>query len=100
MSNPSEPWQFPVADLSTAFRPHKLTPSEVLESILTRHDAVNGVVNAIVKLDVEGARQAARASNERRCRGSAVSPLDGVPMTIKDSIHVAVMPPTWGSRMA
>ena len=41
---------------------------------------------------------AARESDARLARGAPRSPLEGVPLSIKDSIHAAGLPSTWGSR--
>jgi amidase len=53
-----------------------------------RIEAVNPTVNAIVAMDVDAARNAARESDERRAANAVRGPLDGIPMTVKDSIAV------------
>lgn len=69
-----------------------MTAAERLAAVLARIDAVEPKVNALVHLDRDGARTRAEAAD----RGEPLGPLHGVPMTVKDAIHVAGMPVTWG----
>jgi aspartyl-tRNA(Asn)/glutamyl-tRNA(Gln) amidotransferase subunit A len=72
---------------------------EVVDAILDRVARVNPLVNAIVTLDTEGARSAARASEARWRAGTTLGPLDGVPITVKDNIPVRGLRATWGSQL-
>ena len=47
----------------------------------------------------EGAIAAARASEQRWQANAPLGPLDGVPLTVKDNIHVGGLRATWGSRL-
>jgi aspartyl-tRNA(Asn)/glutamyl-tRNA(Gln) amidotransferase subunit A len=87
------------AQLSHAFAARQLSPVEALESCLARVERLNPSLNAIVTLDAEGARAAAQASATRWRQGAPLSPLDGVPVTIKDNLLVAGLRATWGSRL-
>ena len=49
--------------------------------------------------DPAGARAAAEASSARWLRGKPLGPLDGVPVSIKDNLHAAGQPTTWGSQL-
>lgn len=94
-----EHWARDAASLTKAFAAGTLSPVEVIEGLLSRIEAVNPRLNAIVTLDPEGARLAALES-ERRWRGKkALGPLDGVPLTIKDNIPAQGLRTTWGSRL-
>jgi aspartyl-tRNA(Asn)/glutamyl-tRNA(Gln) amidotransferase subunit A len=95
----SAPWQLSAVELVERYRERSLTPEEALESVLIRIAQHNPLLNAIIALDSAGARQAARASTARYVRGEPLSPLDGVPLTIKDNLEVALLPCTWGSRL-
>ncbi len=55
--------------------------------------------SAFLTLDEAGALAAARASDERRARGGALGPLDGVPLSLKDNILTEGVVTTAGSRM-
>ena len=87
------------ADLAEGYACGSFSPVEVVESLLARIAQVNGSLNAIVTLDPEGARAAARASEKRWREGNACGPLDGVPLTVKDNLNVRGMRTTWGSRL-
>jgi amidase len=81
-------------ELLARLRGGKLGSLELLEALLARIERHNGDLNAVVALDPEGAREAARAADATPAgrRG----PLHGLPMTIKDSYEVAGMPATCG----
>ena len=68
---------------------------EATQACLDRIAAVDGEVHAFLHVDAAGAMAAAAASDAR-----AVSrgPLDGMPIGIKDLIHVEGLPTTAGSR--
>jgi aspartyl-tRNA(Asn)/glutamyl-tRNA(Gln) amidotransferase subunit A len=76
-----------------------LSPRAVCEATLAHVAEVNPQLNAIVTLDSTGALAAADASARRWRDGRPASPLDGVPVTIKDNILVAGLRATWGSRL-
>ncbi len=95
----TELWQKSASDLSSGYARGEWSPVEVTEAILGRIDEVNSLVNAIVTLDMEGARVAAKLSEKRWKEGSALSPLDGVPITVKDNITVRGLRSTWGSKL-
>ncbi|WP_112323629.1 amidase [Oceanibium sediminis] len=92
-------WKKGVRELSAGYRYGELDPVDVLAETHARIDAVNPVLNAIIAEDREAAEEAAKASSARWKGGVALGPLDGVPITIKDNIHVRGLPCTWGSRL-
>jgi aspartyl-tRNA(Asn)/glutamyl-tRNA(Gln) amidotransferase subunit A len=96
---PQEEWQKSAVELSVAYADKETSPVEVLESILDRIARINPRVNAFVTLDLDGAREAAKQSEERWQRGHPLSPLDGVPISIKDNILVRGLRATWGSKL-
>jgi len=91
-------WMLSASELSSAYA-DGLSPTDVVAAILDHIEHVNPALNAIVTLDADGARRAAEASTRRWNSGSPLSPLDGVPITIKDNILVEGMRATWGSRL-
>jgi aspartyl-tRNA(Asn)/glutamyl-tRNA(Gln) amidotransferase subunit A len=87
------------AALASAYAAGRCTPRDALEAILARHDEANPSLNAVIFLDRDGAHAAADASAARWREGRQLSPLDGVPLTVKDNLLVAGMKATWGSRV-
>jgi len=93
------PWQMGVRALAQAYAAGALSPVEALRSVLARLDAVQPRINAVVARDDDGALAAARASEARWRRGTPLSPLDGVPISVKDNIAQQGLPCRWGSRL-
>ena len=59
----SEFWRCSATELSEMIERKEISPTEVLAGVLTRVGRLNPVVNALVTIDVEGARACAEASN-------------------------------------
>ena len=99
MTADAQLWKRSAAELSAAYRDGSATPEDALAAVLKRLDAVNPRINAVITLDRTGAQLAAKESTQRWKEGHARSPLDGVPITIKDNILVGGLRATWGSRL-
>ncbi|MCF3936141.1 amidase [Acuticoccus sp. M5D2P5] len=63
-----------------------------MEECLQRIAAVDPALKAFVVTDPRRARDAAAASAERRRAGAALSPIDGMPVAVKDIIDTADFP--------
>lgn len=83
--------------LASAYRRRELLPSEVAGALLDRIAALDGPVNSIVHVDRAYTLAMAAASDRRWAAGTPVSPLDGVPVTVKDLSSVAGLPRRRGS---
>jgi aspartyl-tRNA(Asn)/glutamyl-tRNA(Gln) amidotransferase subunit A len=83
--------------LAAAYRAGSLRPIEVVHACLAQIARWQPVVNAFAHVDHAGAIAAADVSTKRWRDGAPLSPLDGVPVSVKDSLHVAGMPTHWGS---
>ena len=69
---------------------------ELLDHFLDRVERYNPAINAIIWQDADRARAEADASDRRRAAGEDTGPLDGLPVTVKESYDLAGSPTTWG----
>ena len=83
--------------LASAIRKKKIGCLELLDLYLERIEAHNPELNAIIAMDVEGARKRAKAADRAVKAGKKLGPLHGVPMTLKESYDIAGYPTTWGN---
>ncbi len=83
--------------LVALFKAGKMSPVEATQAALERIERFNDKVNAYIHVDHEGARRAAHASARRWGQGQPASPIDGVPVSLKDLTEVAGMPAREGS---
>jgi amidase len=65
-----------------------LSSAELIEIHLKRIACVNPALNAAVEVLDDAARRAARLADQRKAAGGVLSPFDGVPFSIKNSIEV------------
>lgn len=77
-------------------RARRIGAVELLEETLRRIASLNPALNAVVALDVEGARRAAQDSERRYAAGEA-RPLEGLPITVKDAYDVKGIVSTAGA---
>src|SRR5271155_2623319 len=87
------------AALTALYRAGTLSPVEVAEALFARLDALQPKINAFCIVDRDGALAAARASEQRWRAGKPLSPVDGVPATIKDLMLMRGLPTLRGSRL-
>ena len=69
-----------------------------MQAALARIAASHATLNAVIACDAEAALAAAASSDQRLADGSA-RPLEGLPITVKDSFDVAGLPNTAGSAV-
>lgn len=72
-------------------------PRDLLERFITVIEAREAELQAFVTLNLDGARAAADAAGERYAAGRPLSPVDGLPIGLKDIIETADMPTQCGS---
>src|SRR5690554_5885123 len=90
------PSDLTIAEAVTAFRDGVLTSVELVLTCLDRSEEGKDL-NVYVTLDGMSALQAAKAADQARRAGMPQKPLSGIPIVVKDNIHVAGMPCTAGS---
>jgi Asp-tRNA(Asn)/Glu-tRNA(Gln) amidotransferase A subunit family amidase len=88
---PNRYWS--IADFHDAYLSGKLTPLEVVESMLPliRRDVTPRSDHSVafVDINVDLVLRAARASTQRYKDGNSLGILDGVPVGVKDELHIA-----------
>ncbi|MDX6806821.1 amidase [Terrihabitans rhizophilus] len=82
-----------------AFLAGTSTPRKHLEERIELIERLDNQVQAFCFTDFEGARRSADASDIRYRENRTLSPLDGCPMGIKDTIDVGGMPSKMNSRL-
>ena len=87
MSN--ELWRWSAVETISQIAKREVSSKEVVASCLTRLEAVNPAVNAIVDVLADEAMQAAAEADAALARGEAVGPLHGVPVTVKINVDMA-----------
>ena len=97
MSQADDPGEMSAVELGRLFREKKLSPVEAAKASLGRIARFNDQVNAYCHVDEDGALAAARSAEERFMKGSPLSPIDGVPSSIKDLTLASCMPTQKGS---
>ena len=81
------------------FQDGRDTPRAYLERCLARIEELDSAVKAWAFLNIEPARKAADLATARYRDGRALSPVDGMPIGIKDLIETADMPTEFGSDL-
>jgi Asp-tRNA(Asn)/Glu-tRNA(Gln) amidotransferase A subunit family amidase len=85
--------------LSRELRSGTTTPRAYLEECLDRIAKNDPRIGAFVTVNADGARKAADAASMRWKDGKPLSPVDGMPIAVKDVIETADMPTGQGSPM-
>lgn len=75
----------------------KLDCQTLVQSYIKRAEDRSSL-NTFITLDVEGAVALAKKQDDVWGRGENLKPLSGVPLVVKDNIHVMGMPATAGTR--
>ncbi len=99
MSGASELVHLSLLDLSARIERGEVRAREAAEAALSRIDASDAKVGAFLTVTAEEALRQADASDARRVRGERLSPLDGVPLALKDLFLTEGIPTTCGSHI-
>ncbi len=86
-----------IAELASSLSQGATSAQALVELYLARIAAANPKLNAFVHVDPDLARHHARAADERRASGVPLSPLDGVPVALKDLLDIEGTPTGVGS---
>jgi len=82
-------------ELVQALADRKMSSRELLDAAISRVEALDPKINAVVVRDFERARAAADAADAALARGER-RPLLGLPMTVKEQFGIAGLPTTDG----
>jgi Asp-tRNA(Asn)/Glu-tRNA(Gln) amidotransferase A subunit family amidase len=93
------PQPVPFTAAAADFKAGTDTPRDFLERCLARLEQFEPAVGAFVCRDITAARDAADRATERWRAGRFLSPIDGMPVGIKDIIETADMPTEQGSPL-
>jgi aspartyl-tRNA(Asn)/glutamyl-tRNA(Gln) amidotransferase subunit A len=94
----TELWQWNAPRLSAAFGSREISPVEVTQTLLARVARLDAKINAFCLVDEATTLTQARASEERWAKNAPLSPLDGVPVAVKDILLTRGWPTLRGSR--
>lgn len=90
--------ELPAADIAAQFERGALSPVEVARACLERIDACEPKLNAMYRVHREAALADAKASEARWKKKAPLSPLDGVPITIKENLYTKGDPAPIGTK--
>lgn len=95
---PDELTELSASRLAAMMRRREVSPVEVVGAHLRRIERLNPGLNAVVTLAPDALGRA-REIEAALTRGEAAGALAGLPVTVKDTIEVAGLPATCGSRV-
>lgn len=82
----AQPFELTASEILSRYADGSLSPVEVMQSVLDRAEDKNPAINALIFIDGDAALAEAKESRARWSRGEPMGLLDGVPLTVKDSI--------------
>lgn len=77
-------------------RAGRLKARDALEDCLSVFEAENPRIGAVISTDLDEARRQADETDRRVSRGYPLYPLEGLPVTIKETFALRGFPSTWG----
>ncbi|MGH7780173.1 MAG: amidase [Candidatus Binataceae bacterium] len=89
----------PAHKLAAMLKAREVSATELVDQFLERIESVNRNLNAVVTLVEERAIEEAADSDKRLAKKAGARPLEGLPITIKDSIITAGVRSTWGMKI-
>src|SRR5271169_3576134 len=99
MSGPTKPVMRPYLAAARSFASGADTPRQFFERSLELFDLWEPRIGAFVCTNLQAAREAAERPPERWRTGKPLSPIEGIPVGIKDVIETSDMPTEMGSPL-
>ncbi len=88
----------PATELRRLIDARQVSPVEIADAVLARIERLNPTLNAFLTVTYDLARADARAAEARQMRGERLTPIDGIPFSIKDLEPTAGVRTTFGSK--
>ncbi|HXW85323.1 MAG TPA: amidase [Candidatus Binataceae bacterium] len=88
----------PAARLLALLRSRELSATELVDQFIERIESINRPLNAVITLVEERAILEAEESDKRLLGRGEIRPLEGLPVTIKDSVITQGVRSTWGMK--
>jgi aspartyl-tRNA(Asn)/glutamyl-tRNA(Gln) amidotransferase subunit A len=95
----SDPSLWPAHRLSVEIGARRLSPVDVVESLLARIRAQEEKLHAFVEVYADDARLAAEAADKAIRAGHRIGPLHGIPVALKDLVEIEGRVTTGGSEV-
>jgi amidase len=98
-ADPAGPAYRTAGELVQALADRKVSSRELVDAAISRIEALDPKINAVVVRDFDRARSAADAADAALAKDKSLGerwPLLGVPMTVKEQFNVTGLPTTWG----
>ncbi|MGB8631680.1 MAG: amidase [Xanthobacteraceae bacterium] len=99
MQGEAKPALRPYLAVTLAFASGTMTPRQFLERSLALLESLEPRIGAFVCTNVAAARKAAESATERWRAGRPLSPIDGMPVGIKDVVETYDLPTEMGSPL-
>jgi Asp-tRNA(Asn)/Glu-tRNA(Gln) amidotransferase A subunit family amidase len=93
------PHRLSLTEMAAELRARRLSPLELFEAHRKQIERVNPTLNAFAAVLADEAHAAARQAAEKLARGEPRGPLEGIPVTVKDSFDLEGYPTLCGSRL-
>ncbi|MFF4319200.1 amidase [Streptomyces sp. NPDC001568] len=94
-----QPYELSLAASAREIRAGRLSPTELVDSVLDRIDATEPLLGAYVTVTAERARHSARRAERDLAAGRDTGPLQGIPMGLKDLIDTKGVATSASSRV-
>jgi len=89
----------PASQMLKAIKNQELTSLEITETIIERIEKINPIINAYCTLTFDLAREMAKKADDAVKKGEKLSPLHGIPTSIKDLNLTRGIRTTFGSKI-
>ncbi len=89
----------PIHELHRRRLDKEITTEEIARSVMARIEAVEPDVHAYITLTLDGLAAGAKAADSKLAKGEALSPIEGMPLALKDIFCTKGVPTTCGSRI-